>query len=214
MHEADARPGHSGRIAHGGRRALMESTIYRFIWRHSARQQLFVLLLTLASFPVLYGTLELPKRIINRAIAGTGFPKTVAGFELDRIAYLLVLCVTFLALVSLNGFFKFYINVYKGRLGERLLRLMRTELCLRVMRFPTPHFRRPSPGELIPMIIAELEPIGGFIGDAVALPAFQGGTLFTVLVFMFAQDWALGLAAVSFYPLQAWLIPRLQRRVN
>jgi putative ABC transport system ATP-binding protein len=50
----------------------------------------------LASFPVLYGTLELPKRIINRAIAGTGFPKTVAGFELDR-TYLLVLCVTFLA---------------------------------------------------------------------------------------------------------------------
>src|SRR3954447_12194109 len=192
----------------------MEPTIYRFIWRHSARQQLFVLLLTLASFPVLYGTLELPKRVVNQAIAGKEFPKTVAGFELDQIAYLFVLCVVFLALVCVNGLFKFYINVYKGRLGERLLRLMRSELCLRVMRFPAPHFRHTSPGELIPMIIAELEPVGGFIGDAVALPVFQGGTLLTMLIFMFAQDWALGLAAISLYPLQAWIIPRLQRRVN
>ena len=84
----------------------MEPTVYRFIWRHSARQQLFVLLLTLASFPVLYGTLELPKKIVNQAIAGKAFPKTVAGFELDQIAYLFVLCVVFLALVCVNGLFK------------------------------------------------------------------------------------------------------------
>jgi ABC-type multidrug transport system fused ATPase/permease subunit len=78
--------------------------------------------------------------------------------------------------------------------------VMRFELCLRVMRFPTPQFRRTSAGELIPMIIAELEPVGDFIGDAVALPAFQGGTLITMVAFMFAQDWALGLAAISLYP--------------
>src|SRR4051794_3886610 len=81
----------------------------------------------LASFPVLYGTLELPKKIVNQAIAGKAFPKTVAGFELDQIAYLFVLCTVFLALVCVNGLFKFYTNVYKGRLGERLLRLMRSE---------------------------------------------------------------------------------------
>ena len=64
------------------------------------------------------------------------------------------------------------------------------------------------------MITSEVEPLGGFIGDAVAQPAFQGGTLLTILVFMFAQDVVLGFAAVALYPLQIYLIPKLQRQVN
>ena len=64
------------------------------------------------------------------------------------------------------------------------------------------------------MITSEVEPLGGFIGDAFAQPAFQGGTLLTILIFMFAQDVVLGIAAVALYPLQVYLIPKLQRQVN
>ena len=64
------------------------------------------------------------------------------------------------------------------------------------------------------MITAEVEPLGGFIGDAFVLPAFQGGTLLTILFFMFVQDWVMGLAAISLYPVQAYLIPKLQKKVN
>ena len=31
---------------------------------------------------------------------------------------------------------------------------------------------------------------------------------------MFVQDWKLGLAAIALYPVQAYLIPKLQRQVN
>ena len=44
-------------------------------------------------------------------------------------------------------------------LGERLLRRLRYELVSRIMRFPLPHFRKVSSGELIPMITAEVEPL-------------------------------------------------------
>ena len=71
-----------------------------------------------------------------------------------------------------------------------------------------------SKGELVQMINAETEALGGFVGDAVALPAFQAGTLLTSLFFMFMQDWKLGIAAIALYPLQMWLIPKLQRQVN
>ncbi len=64
------------------------------------------------------------------------------------------------------------------------------------------------------MINAEVEPLGGFIAEAFALPAFQGGTLLTVLVFMFAQDPIMGLAAIVLYPFQIYVIPKLQRQVN
>ena len=64
------------------------------------------------------------------------------------------------------------------------------------------------------MITAETEPLGGYIGDSVALPAFQGGTLLTILVFMFVQEPVLGIAAIALYPIQGYLIPKLQKRVN
>jgi ABC-type multidrug transport system fused ATPase/permease subunit len=192
----------------------MEPTIFRFILRYSWRQQLLLLGLTVGSFPFLYASLDLPKTIVNRAIDGKDFPKTYFGFQFDQLHYLAVLCGLFLLMVLINGGFKYVINVYKGLVGERMLRRFRYQLFSHVLRFPLPHFRRTSQGELIAMITSEVEPLGGFIGDAVALPAFQGGTLLTILVFMFVQDWVLGLAAVALYPLQMYVIPKLQRQVN
>ncbi|WP_029010780.1 ABC transporter ATP-binding protein [Azospirillum halopraeferens] len=192
----------------------MESSIYRFILRHSVRQQLVLLLLTLASFPFLYASLDLPKRIVNEAIGGSRVPDAVLGVPVDQVGYLMVLSGLFLGLVLINGAFKYAINTYKGRLGERMLRRLRYELYARVLRFPLPRFRRMSSGEIIPMITAEVEPLGGFIGDAFAVPVFQGGTLLVYIGFIFMQDPVLGAAAVSLYPFQGWLIPRLQRKVN
>jgi ABC-type multidrug transport system fused ATPase/permease subunit len=195
----------------------MEPTIYRFILRHSKKEQIVLLFLTLVSFPFLYYSLDLPKRIINEALGAKGsseFPTQMLGVELTQLEFLWVLSGMFLALVCINGGFKYYINVFRGQLGERMLRRLRYELYSRVLRFPLPHFRKVSQGEVIPMITAEVEPLGGFIGDAFALPAFQGGTLLTILTFMFIQDPILGLAAISLYPIQGYIIPKLQRQVN
>ena len=192
----------------------MEPTVWKFITRHSLRSQLLLLALTLVSFPFLYLSLELPKIIINDAIDGTGFPRQFFGVELEQIPYLMVLCVIFLIMVLLNGGLKFANNVYRGTVGERMLRRLRYQLYQHVLRFPLPQFRRMSQGELVSMITAETEPLGGYIGDSVALPAFQGGTLLTLLAFMFIQDPALGLAAVALYPIQIYLIPKLQKKVN
>ncbi|WP_028466157.1 ABC transporter transmembrane domain-containing protein [Nisaea denitrificans] len=192
----------------------MEPTIFRFIFRHSKKEQIFLLVLTGLSFPFLYYSLDLPKTIINQAIGGKDFPRDLFGYQFDQIPYLLLLSVIFLALVCINGAFKYYINVYRGQLGERMLRRLRYDLYARVLRFPLPHFKRVSQGEVIPMITAEVEPLGGFIGDSVSLPAFQGGTLLTILIFMFVQDPILGTAAIALYPIQGYIIPKLQRRVN
>lgn len=192
----------------------LEPTIYRFILRYSLKDQIVVVALTLASFPILYLTLELPKAIINHAINGRAFPQPLLGIELAQISYLAALCVAFLALVLLNGWLKYRINVMKGRLGERMLRRLRYELYLRTLRFPLSHFSRIAAGEIIAMITSELEPVAGFIGDSFALPIYQGGTLLTIAVFMFAQNPFLGLAAVALYPVQGYVIPKLQRRVR
>jgi ABC-type bacteriocin/lantibiotic exporter with double-glycine peptidase domain len=68
--------------------------------------------------------------------------------------------------------------------------------------------------EIVPILAQEVEPIGGFAADVLSLPILQGGTLATILLFMFVQDPLLGAAALTVLPLQLVLLPRLQRRVN
>lgn len=201
----------------------MENGLFAYILRYSKRQQIILVLMTALSFPFYYLSLDLPKTIINDAITGTDFPVDIgfdiAGFStsfgsLEQVPYLLFLCFLFLFLVLINSGFKLVINIYRGTLGERMLRRMRLQLIDRIMRFPLARFRSTSQGELVSMVNQETEPLGGFIGEAYSLPLYQGGMLLTILVFMFVQDWKLGLAAIALYPVQAWLIPKLQKKVN
>ena len=194
----------------------METSIYRYVIRHSLRAQVLLTLLAIASFPFLYAFYELPKQIVNRVIVGdTGdFPILVLDYSFSQLQYLFLLCGGFLVLVIANQAFKYVINVLAGRTGERMLRRLRYDLYSRVLRFPLPHFRRLSPGEIITMITAEVEPLGGFIGDAFKLPVFQGGYLLVILAFLLVQNWVMAAAAVALYPFQFYVIPKLQRRVN
>jgi putative ABC transport system ATP-binding protein len=194
--------------------AQLDPSIYGYILHYSLREQIYLVIATLLSFPFLYYSLDLPKQIVNNAISGKQFPQNFLGFELEQIPYLLVLCGVFLILVLINGWFKLHINVKKGQVGERMLRRLRYQLYERVLRFPLHHFDRTATGEIIAMMTGELEPVGGFVGEAFALPISQGGTLLTILVFMFVQDPILGTAAVAFYPLQGYLIPKMQRVIR
>src|SRR6266446_5704626 len=92
--------------------------------------------------------------------------------------------------------------------------ILRYSLRQQLMLFPLSYFQKNSSAQVIPMITAECESLGGFVGEAVATPAFQGGQLLTNIFFMFMQDPVLGLAAVVLYPIQGYIIPKLQDKVN
>ncbi|MBI3452217.1 MAG: ABC transporter ATP-binding protein, partial [Rhodospirillales bacterium] len=194
----------------------MESSLYRFVLKHAPRETAILCFLTAISLPFYYLSLDIPKNIFNQAILAKGiqYPVAILGVDFSQVAYLFLLCFFFFVMVLINGGFKQHINTFKGRLGERLLRRLRYELVSRIMRFPLPHFRKVSQGELIPMITAEVEPLGGFMGDAIAQPLIQGGMLLTIITFLFVQNPLMGLAAISLYPIQGYVIPKLQRRVN
>ncbi len=193
----------------------MDKGIFQFIWRYSARDQLTLVFLSVLALPVLYFTFELPKTIVNRAIGGEGgFPKEILGQSYEQIPYLLVLCAAFLALVLMNLGFKYVTATYRYRVGDRLLRRLRYDLVERLMRFPQREFRNTSSGQVVSMVTAETSPLGLFIAEAFAVPAVALGTLATIVLFMFMQDWMMGLAAIALIPLQLYLIPKFQRRIN
>lgn len=197
----------------------MDKNLYSFILKYSLKQQVIITVLSVISFFPYYYYLSMPKTIVNQGIEGKGvsFPIDVLGLgilRLDHTHYLLLLCIGFLALVIVQQCFKYAINYFQGVAGERMLRRLRYELYGRILRFPLPTFRRTSQGEIIPMVIAEVEPIGGFIGESFALPIFQGGMLLVIFTFLVIQNPLMAVAAVSLYPIQFYFVPRMQAKVR
>lgn len=215
----------------------MERGLFGFILRYSKREQLLIVPLVVASMLVYFASLDLPKTIVNEPIQGKRFPNpdsTVTflriafklpeflggemvnvfhGFPMERASYLLALSLTFLALIIVSGLLKLQINTMKGWMGERMLRRLRYTLFDRILRFPLPHFRRVKAAEMATMIKDEIEPLGGFIGEALITPLFLGGQALTALCFILFQHLYLGLIAFGMVVVQTAIIPRMRRRL-
>src|SRR5688572_26263715 len=160
----------------------MDPNLFRYIWRHSKRDQFIICAVVMASLPFYFASLDLPRRIVNEAIQGRAFEKgaettrflawtirwpeflgggetpVFQGIDVDRFELLFGLSGLFLLLVIVNGGFKYWINVQKGALGERMLRRMRFELFGNVLRFTPEALRRTKSSETATIIKDEVEP--------------------------------------------------------
>ncbi|MCG8523753.1 MAG: ABC transporter ATP-binding protein/permease, partial [Pseudomonadales bacterium] len=67
--------------------------------------------------------------------------------------------------------------------------------------------------EVATMVKDEVEPLGGFIGDAFVQPLYLAGQAITAMAFIMVQSFWLGLVAATIVLIQAFLIPRLRRRI-
>ena len=63
------------------------------------------------------------------------------------------------------------------------------------------------------MVKDEVEPLGGFTGDAFVQPALLGGQALTALAFIFVQNMWLGMVAAFMAAVQILIIPPLRRRL-
>ncbi|MDU0341157.1 cyclic nucleotide-binding domain-containing protein [Bosea rubneri] len=207
---------------------------FGYIWRNSRREQIKLIGVVVLSLPFYYLSLDVPRHIISDALQGQAFvggrdtarlfhlalnlPESFGGprilFEgiwLDRQSYLFALSGLFLLLVLISGGFKYVINMRKGALGERLLQRLRLDLFSAILRFRPEMLQRIKPPEAATIIKDEVEPIGGFVGDAFVQPVFLAGQALTALAFILVQNVALGLIAASMILVQGAIIPRLRR---
>jgi putative ABC transport system ATP-binding protein len=216
----------------------IDKSFFRYVWRNSRREQVTILLVVLASLPLYFWSLDLPKSIVNDAIQGRAFKvgeETVhtikafglhlslpdflggqtyelfGGIDMSRPAYLFALSMVFLVLVLINGGFKWLINLQKGVMGERMLRRLRFDLVRQLTWFQPEEMRGIKPAEAASMINNEVEPIGVFIGDAFVQPAFLGTQALTALFYILVQSFWLGLAAGVIVGVQGIIIPILRR---
>jgi putative ABC transport system ATP-binding protein len=214
----------------------MQRNLFSYIWRYSRPEQLVILLLVVFAQVFYFLSLSVPKSIVNNGITGLAFKDSPTtrlgtidftlpgwlggwhvhlfdGLTVDQLTYLVIMSFVFLAAVVVNGQFKKSINTQKGRMGERMLRRLRYELYDRILRFPPAHFRKVKQAELATMIKDEVEPLGGFIGDAFVAPMFLGGQALTALIFIMMQNFMLSVIVLVLLGVQMVIIPRLRRPV-
>lgn len=178
----------------------LERNVYRYVVRRSLRHQLALSAFVLLSTAVGLAPLELQKRIVNLAIAFRDLRALVAY------------SAGFLLAVLVAGLLKYLITNYEGMIAEMILRDFRDELYQRVLRARPNRPAQLSAAQLISMILAEAEELGQFFGQAFAVPLVSGLTLLAVTGYMaYLNPW---MALFALHPLQFWLIPRLQQRVN
>jgi putative ABC transport system ATP-binding protein len=215
--------------------AKIDKSFFRYVWRNSRHEQIVILAIVLASLPLYFWSLDLPKSIVNDAIQGRAFKSATAtikafklsislpdllggrsfelfgGVDMERVTYLFALSMVFLVLVLINGGFKWLINLQKGVMGERMLRRLRFDLVRQLTWFSPEEIRGIRPAEAASMINNEVEPIGVFIGDAFVQPAFLGTQALTALVYILVQSVWLGIAAGGIVAIQGVIIPILRR---
>ena len=180
----------------------MPRNIFRYVLETSALHQLFLLLLTVGVFLLEVVPLELQRRIVNDLVKHRDFWLVI------------VLCAVYAGTVLVQGGTKLVLNVYRSWVGERATRDLRRRVRALVSS-PSPASSGSEAQEVqASMIVAEVEPIGGFVGASVSEPLLQGGVLHSVLAYMIHVDlWMAGTALALFVP-QLVFVPLMQGAMN
>lgn len=173
--------------------------LFRYVAGTSWAHQFPLLVLTIGVFLLEVVPLELQRRIVNDAVKHRSFSAVV------------LLCAAYAAAVILQGAMKLGLNIYRAWVGERAKRDLR-----RTIYVATGSGSRTADdqGTAVSMAVAEVEPIGNFIGGAVSEPLLQAGILGTVITYIIHIDPWMGAAALALLGPQMIFVPLMQHAMN
>jgi ABC-type bacteriocin/lantibiotic exporter with double-glycine peptidase domain len=182
--------------------AEMPRTIFRYVLKTSGLHQLFLVLLTVGVFLLEVVPLELQRRVVNDIVKHRDYRLVI------------VLCAAYVGVVLVQGGTKLVLNVYRSWVSERATRDLRRRIHVLVSSTSAASSGAEAEGIQASMMVAEVEPIGGFVGASVSEPLLQGGILLSVLAYMIHVDpWMAGTALALFIP-QLVFVPLMQGAMN
>lgn len=180
----------------------MPATLVGFILRVSGRHQIWIALLAVLLFIADTIPLEVQRRLVNSAVKGGDFH------------VVLTLAIVFAALTLLQGLLKIGLNLYRNWAGESAVRWLRNEISHVAQRPGTVLPSNKAGGVEIAMIIAEVDPIGGFVGASFSDPILQSGVLLSVFGYLIFLQPFMALVGVLVFLPQCFLVPLMQGAIN
>jgi ABC-type multidrug transport system fused ATPase/permease subunit len=190
-----------GPIPPAGKRPPRSVSLYRYVAARSLGHQVRLTGVVALATGVALIPIEMQKRLVNEAI-GTGSLTALTRYGIFFV----------LGALAATGL-KFAINLYEALIAERVLRDFRAMLYERILGLPVSQLRHMPPAQLVSIILAEADELGGFFGQAFSVPLVSGCMLIALTAYLASLNpWTLGLLAL--HPIEIWAIPRLQGRVN
>ena len=176
--------------------------LYRYILATSWTHQIPLLALTVAAFLIEVVPLELQRRIVNDTVKNRQYSAVV------------LLCAVYAGAVVVQGATKLGMNVYRSWIGERAKRDLRRRVCSSLTGVTGGAIETETQGTAVAMLVAEVEPVGGFVGGSVSEPLLQAGVLATVLGYILHLDPWMAAAALAFFIPQLAFVPLMQHAMN
>ena len=180
----------------------LPGSVFRYVLATSAPHQLLLVALTASVFLLEIVPLELQRRIVNDLVKDRPYQ------------WVITLCAVYAGVVLVQGGTKLVLNVYRAWVGERAIRGLRHRIHSVIEAPPTSSPAAEAQGIAVSMIVAEVEPIGGFIGESVSEPLLQGGILASVLAYLIHIDPWMALGAFALFVPQFFFVPLMQAAVN
>ncbi|OWV97261.1 ABC transporter ATP-binding protein [Rhizobium sp. R693] len=179
----------------------MPRKLIGFILMMGRGHQAALLLLSILLFAVGILPLEIQRRIVNGATQGSS------------LSAILKLVLAYVAVVLSEGGIKLGLNIYRGFIGEVAIRWLR----MAVLDTGNRHADKvttPAEGVEMSIVLAEAEPVGGFVGTSISEPVLQAGILLAVGSYMIYLQPFLALAVLAVFVPQAALVPIMQSLIN
>jgi ABC-type bacteriocin/lantibiotic exporter with double-glycine peptidase domain len=176
--------------------------LFRFVWKLSARDQIFLSLLAVGVFLVDLVPLELQRRIANSAV------------EKHDFKIVILLSLVYVATAVTLGGLKMALNVYKGSVTEKANRSMRLDRNL-LDTVRADHRDNPEQEAVaVSIVVSEVEAVGGFVGTSFSEPVLNGGILLSVFGYMLFMQPGMAVVALLLFIPQVLFIPLLQNAIN
>jgi ABC-type bacteriocin/lantibiotic exporter with double-glycine peptidase domain len=181
--------------------ALLPRNIFLYVIGISRLHQVALVILTVSVFLLEVVPLELQRRAVNDIVKNRSWE------------WVGLLCLVYFGAVLLQGGIKLVLNIYRGWVGERAKRDLRRRVHA-VIETPDTEIAAEAGGIAASMIVAEVEPIGGFVGESLSEPLLQGGILASVLAYMVHLDPWMALSALAIFVPQLVFVPLMQAAIN
>jgi ABC-type multidrug transport system fused ATPase/permease subunit len=180
----------------------LPSNIYHYVWEASRWHQLPLVALTVCVSLLEVVPLELQRRIVDDAVKNREY------------WFVLVLCGAYAGAVLLQGGAKLVLNIYRNWVGENAVRELRRRVHALVEATSAASSSLEAEGIQASMIVAEVEPVGAFVGGSISEPLLQAGILFSVLAYMIHVDLRMAAVAILFFIPQLIFVPMMQHSMN
>lgn len=131
-----------------------------------------------------------------------------------QFLYMVGLCAVVVVIFTLRGLGTYFHTVLMNRIGQRIVTDVQQEMYRHLLGADLAFFHANASGQLISRLTNDVSVMRQAVGECMT-SSFKGGlTLIFLVGVMFSQNWHLALGAFMVFPISAWFVVKVGKRMR